>query len=84
MNLLHRGTRMGMDEVVRQLRMTIHDAQVAFDCIGLGEIERAGNCMITARAALEAAETVLRHDLRRFPLAELAGEGAKVMAAMGD
>jgi hypothetical protein len=84
MNLLHGGTRMGMDEVVRQLRMAIHDARVAFDCIGLGEIERARECVITAKAAMDAAETVLGHDLDRFPLAELAGEGAKVMATMGD
>ncbi|TDD71525.1 hypothetical protein E1298_35665 [Actinomadura rubrisoli] len=75
---------MGMEEVVRQLRMAIHDAQVAFDCIGLGEVERAHNRMITAKAAMDAAETVLQHDLGRFPLAELAGEGAKVMAAIGD
>ncbi|WP_369688371.1 hypothetical protein [Actinomadura macra] len=73
-----------MDEVVRQLRMAIHDAQVAFDCIGLGEIERAHECMITAKAAMDAAETVLRHGLERFALSDLAGEGAKVMAAMAD
>ncbi|MFD0684150.1 hypothetical protein [Actinomadura fibrosa] len=73
-----------MDEVVRQLRLAIHDAQVAFDCIGLGAVERAHDAMITAKAALDAAETVLHHDLERFPLTELAGEGAKVMAAIAD
>jgi hypothetical protein len=75
---------MGMDEVVRQLRKAIHDARVAFDCVGIGEIERARNCVIDARTAMDAAETVLSRDLERFPLAELADEGAKVMAAMGD
>ncbi|QXJ26619.1 hypothetical protein AGRA3207_003833 [Actinomadura graeca] len=75
---------MGMDEVVRQLRMATHDARVAFDCLGLGEIERAHECMITAKAAMDAAETLLRHDLERFPVDEIAGEGAKVMAEMAD
>lgn len=73
-----------MEEVVRQLRMAIHDARVAFDCIGLGEVERAHNSMITAKAAMDAAETVLQHDLERFALTDLAGEGARVMAAIAD
>lgn len=75
---------MGMEEVVRQLRLAIHEAQVAFDCIGFGEVERAQTCLITARAAMDAADTVLRHSLAGHPAAEVAAEGVAVLAAIGD
>ena len=35
-------------------------AQVAFDCIALGNIDRAHTNALTARAAVDAAETTLR------------------------
>ena len=38
----------------------MHDAQVAFDCIALGSLDRAHTNAITARAAVDAAETILR------------------------
>ena len=47
-------------EATRQLEQAAHDARVAFDCIGLGELDRAHTHAITARAAVDAAENVLR------------------------
>jgi hypothetical protein len=49
-----------IDEAARQLELAIHDARVAFDCIQLGELDRAHTSVITARAAADAAETLLR------------------------
>jgi predicted kinase len=54
---------MSLDEASRQLEQAIHDAQVAFDCIGLGHIDRAHTNALTARTAADAAENVLRHVL---------------------
>ncbi|MGD0687824.1 MAG: hypothetical protein ABSA03_22250 [Streptosporangiaceae bacterium] len=47
-------------EAARQLLQTAHDAKVAYDCIGLGDLDRAHTHVITARVAADAAETVLR------------------------
>jgi len=47
-------------EAARQLEQATHDARVAYDCIGLGELDRAHTHAITARAAVDAAENVLR------------------------
>jgi hypothetical protein len=49
-----------LDEASRQLELAVHDAQVAFDCIALGNIDRAHTNALTARAAVDAAETMLR------------------------
>ena len=49
-----------MTEAARQLQQAAHDATVAYDCIGLGELARAQTYAITARAAVDAAETFLR------------------------
>ena len=49
-----------IDEAARQLELAIHDARVAFDCIQLGELDRAHTSAITARTAADAAETLLR------------------------
>ena len=49
-----------IDEAARQLELAIHDARVAFDCIQLGELDRAHTSAITARAAADAAENLLR------------------------
>jgi hypothetical protein len=54
---------MSLDEASRQLEQAIHDAQVAFDCIGLGHIDRAHTNALTARTAADAAENALRHAL---------------------
>ena len=49
-----------LDEASRQLELAVHDAQVAFDCIALGNLDRAHTHAITARTAADAAETLLR------------------------
>jgi hypothetical protein len=49
-----------LNEAARQLDLAIHDARVAFDCIGLADLERAHTFAITARAAIEAAEQMVR------------------------
>jgi len=49
-----------LDEAARQLELAVHDAQVAYDCLGLGNLDRAHTYAITARAAADAAENVIR------------------------
>jgi hypothetical protein len=74
------GDHMSLDEAARQLELAAHDTQVAFDCIGLGDIERAHTHAITARAAADAAEVALRIALTEMTPeeAERAGEEAMV------
>jgi hypothetical protein len=52
--------RVDLDEAARQLQQAAHDVRVAFDCIGLDELDRAHTHAITARAAVDAAENALR------------------------
>jgi hypothetical protein len=52
-----------LNEAARQLELAIHDARVSFDCIGLANLERAHTFAITARAAIEAAEQMVRLSL---------------------
>lgn len=47
-------------EATRELEAAIHDARVAFDCIGLDEIDRAHTSAVTARTAIDAAVTALQ------------------------
>ena len=54
----HRDVDLG--EAARQLELAVHDAQVAYDCMGLGDLDRAHTYAITARTAAAAAETILR------------------------
>jgi hypothetical protein len=49
-----------LTEAARQLEQAVHDAQVAYDCIALGDLDAAHTNAITARAAAGAAENVLR------------------------
>ncbi|MBV2365790.1 hypothetical protein ACFPZ0_24930 [Streptomonospora nanhaiensis] len=56
---------MSLDEAGRQLEAAIHDARVSFDCIALGELERAHTNAITARAAVDAAEYAIRVEVER-------------------
>jgi len=49
-----------LGEAARQLELAVHDAQVAYDCVGLGNLDRAHTHAITARAAADAAENLLR------------------------
>jgi hypothetical protein len=47
-------------EAMRELESAIHDARVAYDCIGLGELDRAHTSAVTARIAIDAAMTAVR------------------------
>jgi hypothetical protein len=49
-----------LNEAARQLELAIHDARVAFDCAGLANLDRAHTFAITARAAIDSAEHILR------------------------
>jgi hypothetical protein len=49
-----------LNEAARQLELAIHDSRVAFDCAGLGDLDRAHTFAITARAAIDSAEHLLR------------------------
>ena len=61
MSIPEAGTsQVDVDEAARQLELAVHDARVAFDCINLGELDRAHTHAITARAAADAAENILR------------------------
>jgi hypothetical protein len=44
-----------LEEAMRELESAIHDARVAYDCIGLGEIDRAHTSAVTSRVAIDAA-----------------------------
>ena len=56
-----------IDEAARHLEVAIQDARGAVDCIQLGELDRAHTNAITARAAADAAETLLRAALGDDP-----------------
>ncbi len=49
-----------LDEAARQLEQAAHDAQVAYDCISLGDLDWAHTNAVIARAEADAAENVLR------------------------
>jgi hypothetical protein len=49
-----------LNEAARQLELAIHDARVSFDCTGLNDLDRAHTFAITARAAIDSAEHLLR------------------------
>jgi len=48
-----------LEEASRELQAAEHDARVAFDCIALGEFDRAHTHALTARVAADAAVTAL-------------------------
>jgi len=56
-----------LEEAMRELEAAIHDARVAFDCIGLGEIDRAHTSVVTARIAVDAAVTAMEAALAQTP-----------------
>jgi hypothetical protein len=53
-----------LDEASRQLDLAAHDIAVATSCIALGDLDSAHTNVITARAAADAAEEILRVKLR--------------------
>jgi hypothetical protein len=56
-----------LGEAARQLQQAAHDTRVAFDCIALDELDRAHTHTLTARAAVDAAEEMLRVALGGSP-----------------
>jgi len=62
-------------EATRELEAAIHDARVAFDCIALGELDRAHTSAVTARIAIDAAVTAVAAALAQ------AGAGGAVPSA---
>jgi len=52
-------TSPALEEASRELQAATHDAQVAFDCIALGDIDRAHTHALTAKVAADAAVTAL-------------------------
>ncbi|MEY9214136.1 hypothetical protein NI17_021285 [Thermobifida halotolerans] len=66
-----------LEEASRQLEQAIHDARVSFDCIALGDLDRAHTNAITARAGLDAAENAIRAALDARTAEESAEEPAE-------
>jgi len=56
-----------LQAATRELEAAIHDARVAFDCIGLGEIDRAHISAVTARIAIDAAVIAMQAALAQGP-----------------
>jgi hypothetical protein len=52
-----------LEEASRELQAAVHDAQVAFDCIALGDLDRAHTHALTAKIAADAAVTALAAEL---------------------
>jgi hypothetical protein len=48
-----------LEEATRELQAARHDVQVAYDCIALGDIDRAHTHALTAKVAADAAVTAL-------------------------
>ena len=60
-----------LEEAARELQATSHDAQVAFDCVALGELDRAHTHALTARVAADAAVTALAAALSQLDQGQL-------------
>jgi hypothetical protein len=75
---------MSLEEAARQLKMAGHDAQVAFDCVGLGDLERAQEHAVTLRAAADAAEVALSRALTDLTPEQAQSEGEKAVTALED
>ena len=56
-----------LQEATRELEAAIHDARVAFDCIALGELDRAHTSAVTARIAIDAAVIAIQAALAQAP-----------------
>jgi hypothetical protein len=63
-------------EAMRELESAIHDARVAYDCIGLGELDRAHTSAVTARIAIDAAMTAVRATMDQAGSSTLAADPA--------
>ena len=69
-----------LQEATRELEAAIHDARVAFDCIGLGEIDRAHTSAVIARTAVDAAVNAVQAALAQAA-SQSAGQSAATSAA---
>ncbi|MFC5182024.1 hypothetical protein [Actinomadura harenae] len=74
---------MTLDEAARQLKMAVHDAQVSFDLIGLGDLDRAQENAVTARAAIDATITALDRATEDMTLDEARDAGERAIMAAG-
>jgi hypothetical protein len=72
-----------LEEAARELEAATHDARVAFDCIGLGELDRAHTSAVTSRAAADAAVTALQAALAEAS-ARKARAGAQASATQAE
>ncbi len=54
-----------LEEAARELQAARHDVQVAYDCIALGDVDRAHTHALTAKVAADAAVTALAAALSR-------------------
>lgn len=59
-----------LEEASRELQAARHDAQVAFDCIALGDLDRAHTHALTAKVAADAAVTALAAELGQSGLGQ--------------
>ncbi|MBO2446891.1 hypothetical protein J4573_07295 [Actinomadura barringtoniae] len=73
---------MSLEEAARQLKMAVHDAQVAFDCVGLGDLDRAQEHAVTARAAADAAEVALEVAVKDLTPEEAQAAGERAVKAL--
>ncbi|HEV2451711.1 MAG TPA: hypothetical protein VGS62_07275 [Streptosporangiaceae bacterium] len=64
-----------LEEASRELEAAAHDARVAFDCIALGELNRAHTSALTARVAADAAVTALQAVLETADAAAVSAGG---------
>ena len=72
-----------LQEATRELEAAIHDARVAFDCIALGENDRAHTSAVTARVAIEAAVTALQAALAQTAAQSAVGSSVPHAQAEG-
>jgi hypothetical protein len=69
-----------LQEATRELEAAIHDARVAFDCIALGEIDRAHTSAVTARIAIDAAVIAMQAALAQAPSQSAANAASDIEA----
>ena len=69
-----------LQEATRELEAAIHDARVAFDCIALGEIDRAHTSAVTARIAIDAAVIAIQAALAQAPSQPTANAASDIEA----
>jgi len=69
-----------LQEATRELEAAIHDARVAFDCIALGEIDRAHTSAVTARIAIDAAVIAMQAALAQVPSQSAANAASDIEA----